>query len=93
MDRPVGIDKHMDVIGVHVIDPHVNAFAIGVFSEVTETGEPQLLYSAIFRGSKFPRSNGASNGSRNARTLGSDAKPLKRLVSIAAVKHRPKGRC
>jgi hypothetical protein len=38
----------MDVIGVHVIDPHVNDFAIGVFSEVTRQASRSFFIQQFF---------------------------------------------
>jgi hypothetical protein len=37
------IDQRVDVIGVHVIDLHLNAFGVGVFSEVTGEASRSLL--------------------------------------------------
>jgi hypothetical protein len=62
------IDQCVDVIGVHVIDLHVNAFGVGVFSEVT--GEAS-------------RSDAASSGNTSAH-IGVERKPLKRLMSISS---------
>jgi len=57
MDKPVGIDEYMDVIGVHVIDLHVNAFGVSVFSEVTRQASRSLVIQQFFA-VKVPRLSG-----------------------------------
>jgi len=42
------IEQRVDVIGVYVIDLHVNAFGVGVFSQVTRQASRSLFIQQLF---------------------------------------------
>jgi hypothetical protein len=58
----------MNVIGVHVVDLHIETLAFGVLSQITRHPARQLLLAAAFRDLTFPKSDEASNGNKSAVT-------------------------
>ena len=85
LDRQIGwkIDQRVDVIGVHVIDLHVNAFGVGVFSEI---GERRAAASLLSNFSRFnvPQIRCSQQREYECTDIGVERKPLKRLMSISA---------
>ncbi len=94
LDRKISwkIDKCVDVIGVHVVNLHMEALVVGVLSQVTGHSCRGFFRQHLFAIQGSPNQMKAAT---RIKVEGHDPerKPLKRLVSIVTQEHRPEGRC